>query len=89
MLANLRKLDVSHNSFGDEGVRHLSEALASRDGVLANLEELDFSRNSVGAKGLQHLSAALSSRRGRVLANLRVLDVELTSISSSDRSYCH
>jgi hypothetical protein len=30
-----------------EGLRHLSDALASRDGVLANLQELNISFNPI------------------------------------------
>jgi Ran GTPase-activating protein (RanGAP) involved in mRNA processing and transport len=56
VLANLRELGLGGNKLRDEGMRHLSEALASRDGVLANLRELNLGGNSFGAESMRHLS---------------------------------
>jgi hypothetical protein len=65
---------LTSNALGAEGTRHVSYALASRDGVLASLRKLWLGDNSLGTDGMRHLSGALASRDG-VLANLQELDL--------------
>ena len=62
---------LEHNEIGDEGMRHLAEALAN--GAAPALKELSLVSNKIGDEGLRHLGNALARGAAPALKRL-VLD---------------
>ena len=60
-LKALERLDLEENKIGDEGLRHLGDALAN--GAAPALERLNLDRNPASAAAQQAMQDALKNRR--------------------------
>ena len=67
-LKALEKLYLGWNQIGDEGVRHLGDALAR--GAAPALELLDLRDNNIGDEGMRHLGDALARGAAPALEKL-------------------
>ena len=62
--------EASKNKIGDEGVRHLGDALAR--GVAPALTTLDLRNNEIGDEGMRHLGDALARGAAPALKRLNL-----------------
>ena len=59
LFQSLTTLNLGSNQIGDEGMRHLSEALQAQPQAFQSLTTLNLGGNRIGSEGMRHLSKAL------------------------------
>merc|ERR1711991_1826 len=62
LLRSLTTLNLEDNPIGDEGMRHLSEALQAQPQAFQSLTTLNLRSNQIGDEGMRHLSEALQAQ---------------------------
>uniref|UniRef100_A0AAV2LPJ4 Uncharacterized protein n=1 Tax=Knipowitschia caucasica TaxID=637954 RepID=A0AAV2LPJ4_KNICA len=75
LFITLKELDLSYNSIGDEGMKHLASGLES---LMCQLETLKLSQCNIKRKGVYHLGSALQINPGV----LKWLDLSMNKIGN-------
>lgn len=78
-MAELRKLDLSGNNIGNEGIKSLMEILAA---YVPNLQELDLSSNNIGSEGIKELGKVLPR-----IVNLQQLDLSNNKLKNEGAEF--